>query len=130
MDIDEFIKKLDVVQKEFPNEAEEVVKKNANEFKKILAEATPNSGHDHNKKLKKAWKVEMKGLTARSIAASIKSKSPLMHLLEDGHELVIKGKHRGFVQGRKFIKRSVQEHKSNIQEKMVKQLFKKVKGRL
>lgn len=131
MKIEDFTAKLQDVVGIFPKEQEMVLKRGAAKMRKAIRSATPDSGVEHKRKLKKSWKIRMNGLTRESIQAEIYSKSAHFHLVERGHVLKTRtGKVIGYVQGRFFMKKTVDAQKDKISEEMVEALYRMVKGRL
>ena len=131
MKIEDFTAKLKDVAGVFPKEQETALKRGAAKMRKAIRSATPDSGVEHKRKLKKSWKIRMNGLTRESIQAEIYSSSSHFHLIERGHVLKTRtGRVIGYVQGRFFMKKTVDAQKDKISEEMVTALYKMVKGRL
>ena len=130
MKIEEFTERLKEIGTAFPIEQEKVLVKGANKMRKEIRDKTPDSHVEHKRKLKKSWKVRINGTSRVSIQAEIHSTSPYFHLVERGHDIVRKGKVIGHVQGKKFMKKTVDAHKDRISEEMVEALYRMLKGRL
>ena len=56
---EEFIGRLQAVQKNFPDDVEVVLNRSANRMIRALKENSPDSGKDHKGKLNKSWKKQI-----------------------------------------------------------------------
>lgn len=131
MDINEFVRRLDAIQQDYPFEAEKALKSGAREMAKRVKEASPDSGRDHKGKIKKSWRLKMAGLSIDNIQANIYSTSPYFHLVERGH--VMKNEHgkvKGYRQGTHFFERAVKQNISEVQEHIAERLFRAVGKKL
>ena len=86
---EEFIGRLQAVQKDFPDDVEIVLNRGANRMVRALKENSPDSGKDHKGKLNKRWKKKIEGY-GRDIRADIYSTAPHFHLVDRGHKIVDK----------------------------------------
>lgn len=127
---EEFIGKLQAVQKDFPDDIEVVLNRGANRMVKALKQNSPDSGKDHKGKLNKSWKKEIEGY-GKNIHANIYSTAPHFHLVDRGHKIIDKkGHEKGFVQGEHFLQKTIDEQEDNLREYMWKSLYRKVKDKL
>ena len=93
---EEFIGRLQTVQKNFPDDVETVLNRGANRMIKALKTNSPDSGKDHKGKLNKSWKKKIEGY-GKDIHANIYSTAPHFHLIDRGHKIVDKkGQEKGF----------------------------------
>lgn len=86
---EEFIGRLQAVQKEFPDDVEVVLNRGANRMVRALKANSPNSGKDHKGKLNKSWKKKIEGY-GKNIHADIYSTAPHFHLVDRGHKIIDK----------------------------------------
>lgn len=127
---EEFIDRLQTVQKNFPDDVETVLNRGANRMIKALKTNSPDSGKDHKGKLNKSWKKKIEGY-GKDIHANIYSTAPHFHLVDRGHKIVDKkGHEKGFVQGKHFLQKTIDEQQDDLQEYMWKGVYKRVKGKL
>ena len=106
---EEFIGRLQTVQKNFPDDVETVLNRGANRMIKALKTNSPDSGKDHKGKLNKSWKKKIEGY-GKDIHANIYSTAPHFHLIDRGHKIVDKkGQEKGFVQGKHFLQKTIDE---------------------
>lgn len=127
---EEFIGRLQTVQKNFPDDVETVLNRGANRMIKALKTNSPDSGKDHKGKLNKSWKKKIEGY-GKDIHANIYSTAPHFHLIDRGHKIVDKkGHEKGFVQGKHFLQKTIDEQQDDLQEYMWKGVYKRVKGKL
>ena len=127
---EEFIGRLQTVQKNFPDDVETVLNRGANRMIKALKTNSPDSGKDHKGKLNKSWKKKIEGY-GKDIHANIYSTAPHFHLIDRGHKIVDKkGQEKGFVQGEHFLQKTIDEQQDDLQEYMWKGVYKRVKDKL
>lgn len=127
---EEFIGRLQTVQKNFPDDVETVLNRGANRMIKALKTNSPDSGKDHKRKLNKSWKKKIEGY-GKDIHANIYSTAPHFHLIDCGHKIVDKkGQEKGFVQGKHFLQKTIDEQQDDLQEYMWKGVYKRVKDKL
>ena len=127
---EEFIGKLQIVQKDFPDDIEVVLNRGANRMVKALKQNSTDSGKDHKGKLNKSQKKEIEGYR-KNIHANIYSTAPHFHLVDRGHKIVDKkGREKGFIQGKHFLQKTIDEQEDNLREYMWKSLYRKVKDKL
>lgn len=127
---EEFIGRLQTVQKEFPDDVEVVLNRGANRMVRALKENSPDSGKDHKGKLNKSWKKKIEGY-GKDIQADIYSTAPHFHLVDRGHKIVDKkGREKGFVQGKHFLQKTIDEQQDDLREYMLKGVFRRVKNKL
>lgn len=127
---EEFIGRLQTVQKNFPDDVETVLNRGANRMIKALKTNSPDSGKDHKGKLNKSWKKKIEGY-GKDIHANIYSTAPHFHLVDRGHKIVDKkGHEKGFVQGKHFLQKTIDEQQDDLQEYMWKGVYKRVKDKL
>ena len=96
---------------EFPEESEKYLREQANKWKKDCNEKGYKNYTGGKKPIPKSWKIEMeKDLLYRATAVSVTNKSPLFHLLENGHRKWLFGHDTGgFVQGKHYAERTREE---------------------
>ena len=127
---EEFIGRLQTVQKNFPDDVETVLNRGANRMIKALKTNSPDSGKDHKGKLNKSWKKKIEGY-GKDIHANIYSTAPHFHLVDRGHKIMDKkGHEKGFVQGIHFLQKTIDEQQDDLQEYMWKGVYKRVKDKL
>lgn len=127
---EEFIGRLQAVQKEFPDDVEVVLNRGANRMVRALKENSPDSGKDHKGKLNKSWEKKIEGYS-KNIHADIYSTAPHFHLVDRGHKIVDKkGHEKGFVQGKHFLQKTVDEQQDDLREYMWKSAYRRVKNKL
>lgn len=127
---EEFIGRLQTVQKNFPDDVETVLNRGANRMVRALKTNSPDSGNDHKGKLNKSWKKKIEGY-GKDIHANIYSTAPHFHLVDRGHKIVDKkGHEKGFVQGKHFLQKTIDEQQDDLQEYMWKGVYKRVKDKL
>ena len=122
--------RLQTVQKNFPDDVETVLNRGANRMIKALKTNSPDSGKDHKGKLNKSWKKKIEGY-GKDIHANIYSTAPHFHLVDRGHKIMDKkGHEKGFVQGKHFLQKTIDEQQDDLQEYMWKGVYKRVKDKL
>lgn len=127
---EEFIGRLETVQKNFPDDVEIVLNRGANRMVRALKTNSPDSGNDHKGKLNKRWKKKIEGY-GKDIHANIYSTAPHFHLVDRGHKIMDKkGHEKGFVQGKHFLQKTIDEQQDDLQEYMWKGVYKRVKDKL
>ena len=127
---EEFIGRLQTVQKNFPDDVETVLNRGANRMIKALKTNSPDSGKDHKRKLNRSWKKKIEGY-GKDIHANIYSTAPHFHLVDRGHKIMDKkGHEKGFVQGKHFLQKTIDEQQDDLQEYMWKGVYKRVKDKL
>nr|DAV89351.1 MAG TPA: putative tail-component [Caudoviricetes sp.] len=127
---EEFIGRLQTVQKNFPDDVATVLNRGANRMIKALKTNSPDSGKDHKGKLNKSWKKKIEGY-GKDIHANIYSTAPHFHLVDRGHKIMDKkGHEKGFVQGKHFLQKTIDEQQDDLQEYMWKGVYKRVKDKL
>lgn len=127
---EEFIGRLETVQKDFSDDVEIVLNRGANHMVRALKTNSPDSGNDHKGKLNKSWKKKIEGY-GKGIHANIYSTAPHFHLIDRGHKIVDKkGQEKGFIQGKHFLQKTIDEQQDDLQEYMWKGVYKRVKDKL
>lgn len=127
---EEFIGRLQTVQKNFPDDVATVLNRGANRMIKALKTNSPDSGKDHKGKLNKSWKKKIEGY-GKDIHANIYSTAPHFHLVDREHKIMDKkGHEKGFVQGKHFLQKTIDEQQDDLQEYMWKGVYKRVKDKL
>lgn len=86
---EEFIGRLETVQKDFTDDVEIVLNRGANRMVRALKTNSPDSGNDHKGKLNKSWKKKIEGY-GKDIHANIYSTAPHFHLVDRGHKIMDK----------------------------------------
>lgn len=127
---EEFIGRLELIQREFPDDSEIVLKRSANRVIRVLKENSPDSGSEHKGKLNKSWRKEIEGY-GKNIHANIYSTAPHFHLVDRGHKIIDKkGNEKGFVQGKHFLQKTIDEQEDDLSEYMLRSLYRQVKKKL
>lgn len=127
---EEFIGRLELVQREFPDDSEIVLKRSADRMIRALKENSPDSGSEHKGKLNKSWRKEIEGY-GKNIHANIYSTAPHFHLVDRGHKIIDKkGNEKGFVQGKHFLQKTIDEQEDDLSEYMLRSLYRQVKKKL
>ena len=127
---EEFIGRIEDVKKNFPDDMEVVLNRGANKMIKALKQNSPDSKKDHKGKLNKSWKKKIKGY-GKNIHADIYSTAPHFHLVDRGHKIKDKkGHEKGFVQGKHFLQKTIDEQQDVLQKYMWKGVYKRVKNKL
>lgn len=135
MELDEFIRHIDEARLRFPADAEESLQKGAKRMTKEIKKASPVGKTEHPRKLNKSWVCTMKGWTADTLHAEIRSKAPHFHLVNRGFR---RKNHLGrFVPNKGndlahvgFLKRTLDANWPTIREDMDKEFYKRVRDRL
>lgn len=129
--LDDFKLKIDVISNEYAATAEKHLTRAGNKLKKLATDNTPDSGYEHKSKLNESWKKEVVGTKGNELEYQLSNKAPHYHLVERGHEQIVHGKYVGFVQGKHFFAKSVQEFRaSGVYEKELEKYMKDVKKKL
>ena len=135
MDIDglnELIGTFDELVKKYPDRAGDMLQKNAISLRKDVVEevkkVTKTEGSSKRSLGKlSSYKISpVKGYGVNQFV-EISAKSPHFHLVENGHQLIINGENRGFVQGKHMMATAVKKHQENMPESvsnMVDELLK------
>lgn len=132
--MDEFLAKLTTISDEYPGTAEKHLRRTGNKLKHELIEASPDSGHDSKKKIKKMWRTKTSGLSGSELEAQVYSKSPHFHLIDRGHVIKDKkGNTHGFVQGKHFLDATVQTFQNSGEveaelSKLAREIKRKMEG--
>ena len=93
---------------------------------KALKDNSPFSTVEHKGKLNKSWRMRMEG-AGNDLRADIYSTAPHFHLVDRGHvQKAPDGRVTGFVQGRHFLQKTLDEEGSDIQENMGQKLLRKL----
>lgn len=114
---------------EFPEESEKYLREQANKWKKDCNEKGYKNYTGGKKPIPKSWKIEMeKDLLYRATAVSVTNKSPLFHLLENGHRKWLFGHDTGgFVPGKHYAERTREEFGDSFGENTDKFVAKAMK---
>lgn len=132
--VEEFMRKLKEIADKYPKTAEKHLRAVGNKLKRRAIENTPDGKtsatytkngktRKSKTKLKNSWTAKVIGFRGHSLEYQLRSKSKRYHLVERGHiQKTPGGRITGFVQGRFFFKRTVEEFKSGneIQKQMEK----------
>ena len=80
---------IDYILTNYNDDAETILKKCGNNFKKSVVEKTPNGKNkkDESKKLNRGYKVSQVQGYSKDKWVEIRSTSPHFHLIERGHEI-------------------------------------------
>lgn len=125
---------IDYILTNYNDDAETILKKCGNNFKKSVVEKTPNGKNkkDESKKLNRGYKVSQVQGYSKDKWVEIRSTSPHFHLIERGHEIYNRqGKPTGKrTQGKFMMKRTAVEFDEKFPkelEKMINDFRKKCK---
>lgn len=137
MTIDEFVRRLEQFEQQYPADASDTLQKGARKMVKGLKAATPVGRTNHKKKLAKSWKIKMKDQFGKAPEADIRNAAPHYHLVERGVQnpkdphgkpkpewRAPLNKHVGFTE------KAVNNNWPSIKESMSKDFYKKVRGHL
>lgn len=86
----------------------DVIDKKANEFKKDLTKNMNDVVTKHTGNLRKGFKFDKVEFTGSSIKKNIRATASHYHLVEKGHYKVKAGKRVGWVEGKFFFKKTVE----------------------
>lgn len=105
------------VLKKMPETSKIELKYIANDLRKNARKNSPDSGQEHKSKLKKKWYVKMidSGL---NLTAMVGNSAPHMHLIEKGHEMIVRGQNIGFYEGKHFFEKTCNEYEKVYPEKL------------
>lgn len=131
--MEDFAKDITEIANQFPGTAEKHLRRVGNKMKKMLKDASPDSGYKHKKKLKDSWHSEVIGYNGEDLKYNIWSESPHFHLVERGHRQITRtGVFLRFVPGSHFLEKTAQEVEKNVSpaemEKFFKDISKKIGG--
>lgn len=90
----------------------------ARKFRTSARRRTPDSGIAHKAKLKKKYGIKTVVKNAENITVMCYNSAPHFHLVEKGHELIIKGANRGFVEGRHMFEKTVDEYEKIVPQEL------------
>lgn len=142
--LDDIQKQIGYIVANYPYESETLLKQMGNKFRKSVKDRTPEHkvskaklakeielyGEGGKKKtLKNSYKVSQVKGYGKDLYVEFHSTSPHFHLVERGHNLVINGKRKGFVQGERMLEKTSQEYQNEYPkevEKMVTRMVKKL----
>ena len=127
--LDEFKDKLNAVVNEYTETAEKHLKRAGNKLKKLAKE---NSPIGETGKLAKSWNGKITGISTDEIQYELKNKSKVYHLVERGH---VQKDHKentiGFVQGKHFFDKTMQEFESSdVMQTELQKFFDDIKNKL
>ena len=119
---DEFVRRLQDVGREFPKTTEKYLRRTGN---KLKSEAKKNSpvGKSENRitrngksrvnkrKLKNSWTSQVKFDTLTQ-EYRLRSRAPHYHLVERGHNLIVRGRDKGHRPGKRFFQRTAENFSS------------------
>ena len=135
VNLDDFINKLIRVGEEYPDLSQKYLRRIGNTLKRSAIAASPvgkaptqvwdwrkQKNKTNRRKLKLSWTGKIVGSSGPELEYQLRSKAPHFHLVERGHILEIKGKYKGFVQGKYFFKRTVGnfERSGEIRQELTK----------
>lgn len=131
MTLEEFQRHLNAAASQSPAKAEKYLKQAGNALKKQAAQATPDSGTSHRKKLSKSWNGEVVGyVTNGTLQYQLRNKAPHYHLVERGHKQTARHSKKvvGHVAGRKFFAKALADYQtSQTEQKYLKKFWKDFK---
>lgn len=131
--LDELKMSFDQLVAKYPDKADDLLKKDALALRRNIvnnAKELTKTKSEHKKSLGKlsSFRVsQVQGLMNNQFV-EISAKSPHFHLVEKGHELKVKGKTIGFVQGVHYLDKATkvyedkfEEHVDNMVEALLKE---------
>lgn len=130
--LEELQEKFESLVKKYPDRAGELLQKNARELRKDVVKEVKKETKTKGKSKRSLAKVgsykisKVQGFGANQFV-EISAKSPHFHLVEHGHDLIIRGQNRGFVQGKHVMKVVVRRTDAKMPEtveKMIDELLK------
>lgn len=125
-------KKIDFVEKSYPNESEELLIKMGNQFRKEVKRKTPTRPQGiTRKKLINSYRVSKVRGYGKDLYVEFRSTSPHFHLVERGHRIVGSNKQDTGkrVEGKYMVKRTSKEFERELPqeiEKMVDKIVRKL----
>ena len=131
--INELTNKVEVVQKKAPDRMFDAVNKGIKTAKEIAKDNTP-VGPDkkpEKKRMQNQWVAQQAKYDGRSWEAGLYNKAPHKHLVNNGHNQVIKDRNGrqktvGYVPGLKFVEKTVEEAETKAKEdfdKYIEEVF-------
>lgn len=137
MELNEFVKRLEVMQKQYPADASDALEEAAEDMRKAIRKATPHSRRKHPHKLRRGWKLEMVDLWGKAPEAHIRNTSPHYHLVERGvqHPKDPHGNPKpewldSLNRNKGFTEKAVKNNWPKLKEKMAKDFYQKVRDHL
>ena len=113
--IDELIKTFDKMESRFESKATAMLAAQTRQAKKRVKQQTPVSNKKHkggkDKPLKQTWKEKKpkEYQNGKYVVGMVYNNAPHGHLYEDGHRLIVRGREIGRVEGRKVLKKTMDE---------------------
>lgn len=107
-----------ILTMDYPDETNKQMRKFANEFKKDCNAKMPAEYKEGKRPIPKNWEVKNKQVLRVSIDAEIRNKAPHFHLVENGHNMVVRGQTVGFVPGKHYAERTREEWKEDFPDKV------------
>ena len=136
MTINEFVRQLERMAREYPGDAEETLEKGAKRMLKEIKKATPDGKvADHRHKLKKSWECKIQGYHADDTRAEIRSTAPHFHLINRGFRRVSPHGHPipnspRDNQNLHFLEKAVNSNWNDVKHYMENLFYEKVRGHL
>lgn len=122
--IEEVEKGIQELVKEIPAAANDGLLAVARKFRASAKARTPDSGIAHKAKLKKKYGIKTIEKTRDNVTVMVYNSAPHYHLVERGHQLIIRGVNKGFVEGKHMFEKTVNEY-----EKIVPQELEEIIGK-
>lgn len=116
--LDELQKDIQQLVMDYPDETNKQMRKFANEFKEDCNAKMPAEYKEGKRPIPKNWEVKNKQVLRVSIDAEIRNKAPHFHLVENGHNMVVRGQTVGFVPGKHYAERTREEWKEDFPDKV------------
>lgn len=137
MMIEEFCRKLEILQSQYPADASDALEDGAKTMLKALKKDTPKGRAKHPHKLRSGWKMRMVENRAKGPKVEIRNTAPHYHLVERGVQNPkdphgnpkpewrdALNRHKG------FLEKSVSEHMPTVKKGIEQEFFTKVRGHL
>lgn len=128
--LSEVTESFEKIIKAYPDKAGDLLRKNAFKLRKEVVNNVKSDTKSKGKSKKSLAKLgsykvsQVKGIGENQYV-EISAKSPHFHLVEHGHNLVIKGKNIGFVPGKHMMEKAAKNFEDNS-EQMAQELIDKL----
>lgn len=139
MTLEEFIARLETMQREYPADAGETLEKGAKRMVRAVKKATPKSGRKKSSRqhLKNRWKLKMVDKMDAQPVANIKNTAPHYHLVnrgvqnpKDAHGNPKPEWHAALNRHVKFFENAVDANWDKTRKSMEKDFYKRVREKL
>lgn len=130
--LDDFKMRITEAAGEYPLEAQKHLEKAGNRLKKMLKDASPDSGRNDKHKIKDSWKKEVHSLNAAEMYCEVWNTSPHHHLVNNGHAIVAPYTNavKGFTQGQHYTEQTADLYEQTEAPKELEKLFDEITKKL